>query len=184
MNCESINATFFGFVVLASLLQSSCVFSLTDRYRICPSSLTIHTTWFIFAKSSATVFLLHAPGQRLEIYIPLLYDITHAKLHYDTQSKSCPFIMHAAPDQRKVLEPPLHMLFAYLKEEKRIRIHLNQNPKMIIEGKIVGFDEFMNIVLDDAYEIYLNTKSRAPLGTTMLRGECVGIVHEVPHVYE
>ena len=92
--------------------------------------------------------------------------------------------MHAPPDQRKALEPPLHILFGYLKEEKRVRVHLNQNSKMIIEGKLVGFDEFMNIVLDDAYEIYLNKKSRSALGTLMLRGECVGIVHEAPHTYQ
>lgn len=92
--------------------------------------------------------------------------------------------MHAPPDQRKALEPPLHMLFGYLKEEKRVRIHLNQNPKMIIEGKLVGFDEFMNVVLDDAQEIYLNKKSHADIGTVMLRGECVGLVHEAPHKYE
>jgi small nuclear ribonucleoprotein E len=92
--------------------------------------------------------------------------------------------MHSAPDQRKLLEPPLHILFGYLKEEKRIRIHLNQNNKMVIEGKIVGFDEFMNIVLQDAVEVYLNNGSQIHLGTTLLRGECVGIVHAVPHTYD
>jgi small nuclear ribonucleoprotein E len=83
-----------------------------------------------------------------------------------------------------VLEPPLHILFGYLKEAKRIRIHLNQNNKMVIEGRIVGFDEFMNIVLEDAREIYLRDDSHVPLGRTMLRGECVGIVHAAPHTYE
>ena len=52
---------------------------------------------------------------------------------------------------------------------------------MVIEGKIVGFDEFMNIVLDDAVEIYLTKHESMPLGRMLLRGECVGIVHEAPH---
>ena len=89
--------------------------------------------------------------------------------------------MHAPPNPQKAMQPPLHMLFGYLKEEKRIRIHLNQNSKMVIEGKIVGFDEFMNIVLDDAVEIYLTKHESMPLGRMLLRGECVGIVHEAPH---
>jgi 5'-nucleotidase len=78
----------------------------------------------------------------------------------------------------------VNRLSGYLKEEKRIRIHLNQNSKMVIEGKIVGFDEFMNIVLEDADEIYLTKGSRLHLGRMMLRGECVGIVHEAPRAYE
>jgi small nuclear ribonucleoprotein E len=92
--------------------------------------------------------------------------------------------MHAAPDQRKLLEPPLHFLFGYLKEEKRIRIHLHKNNKMVIEGKIIGFDEFMNIVLQEAFEVYLDSGTRTPLGTILLRGECVGIIHCVPRQYE
>jgi small nuclear ribonucleoprotein E len=91
---------------------------------------------------------------------------------------------HAGPDQRKLLEPPLHFFIGYLKEEKRIRIHLNKNNKMVVDGKIVWFDECMNIVLQDAYEIYLGTDQRTLLGTMLLWGECVGSVHCVPHTYE
>jgi small nuclear ribonucleoprotein E len=71
-----------------------------------------------------------------------------------------------------------------LKEEKRIRIHIHQNNKMVIEGKIVGFNEFINIVLQDAFEVHLRSGARIPLGTMLLRGDCVGIVHVVPHTYE
>jgi small nuclear ribonucleoprotein E len=92
--------------------------------------------------------------------------------------------MHSAPDQRKASEPPLHVLFGYLKQESRIRIHLNENNKVVIEGKIIGFDEFMNIVLDDAWEVYLRDDSRLHMGRMLLRGECVGIVHVIPHLFE
>ena len=86
--------------------------------------------------------------------------------------------MYHGLDIRKPLEPPLHVLFGYLKEGQRIRIYINQNTKMIMEGTIQGFDEFMNIVLGDAIEIYSDGKS-LELGTTMLRGECVGIIHTI-----
>lgn len=33
-----------------------------------------------------------------------------------------------------------------------------------MEGHIVGFDEYMNIVLDDAEEVYVKTKTRKQVG--------------------
>lgn len=35
---------------------------------------------------------------------------------------------------------------------------------MRMEGHIVGFDEYMNIVLDDAEEVYMKTKARKQIG--------------------
>lgn len=87
--------------------------------------------------------------------------------------------MYRAVDNSKILEPPLHVLFGYLKEGSRIRVHLNKNNKMCIEGTLLGFDEFMNLVLDDAYEIYLASDTKIPLGKTMLRGEVIAIVHPI-----
>ena len=92
--------------------------------------------------------------------------------------------MYHAPDARKALEPPLPVLFGYLKEGQRIRIYLNQNNKMVLEGKILGFDEFMNIVLGDAVEVYLRSNKRFTLGTTMLRGECVGLIHGIQNTID
>ncbi|CAI9551688.1 unnamed protein product [Staurois parvus] len=39
---------------------------------------------------------------------------------------------------------------------------------MRIEGCIIGFDEYMNLLLDDAEEIHLKTKSRKQLDTLPL----------------
>ena len=35
---------------------------------------------------------------------------------------------------------------------------------MRMEGHIVGFDEYMNIVLDDAEEVYMKTSTRKQVG--------------------
>lgn len=35
---------------------------------------------------------------------------------------------------------------------------------MHMEGHIVGFDEYMNIVLDDAEEVYVKTNTRKQIG--------------------
>ncbi|RMX44663.1 hypothetical protein pdam_00002728 [Pocillopora damicornis] len=45
----------------------------------------------------------------------------------------------------------------------RIQIWLYEQVNMRIEGHIIGFDEYMNLVLDDAEEVHLKTKKRRPL---------------------
>uniref|UniRef100_A0A8C9PUX3 Small nuclear ribonucleoprotein E n=1 Tax=Spermophilus dauricus TaxID=99837 RepID=A0A8C9PUX3_SPEDA len=42
---------------------------------------------------------------------------------------------------------------------------------MRIEGCIIGFNEYMDLVLDDAEEIHSKTKSRKQLGWIMLKGD-------------
>lgn len=44
---------------------------------------------------------------------------------------------------------------------------------------VQGFDEYMNVVLDDAVEINLKKKSRTPLGRILLKGENITLVHTV-----
>jgi hypothetical protein len=43
---------------------------------------------------------------------------------------------------------------------------------MRIEGRIIGFDEYMNLVLDEAEEISLKKKTRKPLGDSSFRLQC------------
>ena len=40
-----------------------------------------------------------------------------------------------------------------LQKKTRIRIWIYEDPTIQMEGIIIGFDEYMNIVLDDAIEI-------------------------------
>lgn len=48
-----------------------------------------------------------------------------------------------------------------------------------MEGKILGFDEYMNMVLDEAEEIHTKRKSRRPVGRVMLKGENISLMREV-----
>lgn len=41
-----------------------------------------------------------------------------------------------------------------------------------------GFDEYMNIVLDDAFEVYTKTGNRRRLGRIMLKGDCVTLIQK------
>jgi small nuclear ribonucleoprotein E len=43
---------------------------------------------------------------------------------------------------------PLAVIFRFLQSKARVEIWLYDNEDIRLEGKILGFDEFMNIVLD------------------------------------
>jgi small nuclear ribonucleoprotein E len=48
-----------------------------------------------------------------------------------------------------------------------------------LEGHIVGFDEYMNLVLDDAEEYHMRTKNRKALGRLMLKGDNITLIQNV-----
>ena len=47
---------------------------------------------------------------------------------------------------------------------------------MRIEGKILGFDEFMNVVLDEADEVKLKAGTRRSVGRIMLKGDNISVI--------
>ena len=59
----------------------------------------------------------------------------------------------------------------------------NETADMRMEGVIVGFDEFMNLVLDDAEEVHMKAKdasaSRRPLGRILLKGDTITLLQQV-----
>ena len=57
--------------------------------------------------------------------------------------------------------------------DKRLRIKLNANR--IITGKLRGYDQFMNLVLEEAVQIINseNSNENEDLGTIMIRGNSV-----------
>ena len=50
---------------------------------------------------------------------------------------------------------------------------------MQLEGQIIGFDEYMNLVLDEAEEIDVKKKTRRPLGRTLLKGDNITLMMSV-----
>lgn len=65
---------------------------------------------------------------------------------------------------------PLAVIFKFLQTKARVEIWLYDNNEFRLEGRILGFDEFMNIVLDDTYEIKTKTKVSRPLGKILIKG--------------
>lgn len=61
--------------------------------------------------------------------------------------------------RNKVLLPPINFIFKLLQQHSTVQIWLYEQLGMRIEGKIRGFDEFMNLVVDDAVEVKQSTKA-------------------------
>jgi small nuclear ribonucleoprotein E len=61
-------------------------------------------------------------------------------------------------------------------QKSRIQFWLFEQKDMRIEGRIIGFDEYMNLVLDDAEEICLKKKTRKPLGRILLKGDNITLM--------
>uniref|UniRef100_A0A667WGI5 Small nuclear ribonucleoprotein E n=1 Tax=Myripristis murdjan TaxID=586833 RepID=A0A667WGI5_9TELE len=76
---------------------------------------------------------------------------------------------------QKVMVQPI-VSFHY---RSRIQVWLYEQVNMRIEGCIIGFDEYMNLVLDDAEEVHMKTKNRKPLGRIMLKGDNITLLQSV-----
>lgn len=84
---------------------------------------------------------------------------------------------------RKVLLPPINFIFKLLQSHATVKIWLYEQLAIRIEGKIRGFDEFMNLVIDDAVEVKQITKTnpeekRRQLGQILLKGDNVSLIQE------
>jgi len=81
---------------------------------------------------------------------------------------------------RKTLLAPIHFIFKLLQQRSTVSIWLYEQLAIRIEGKIRGFDEFMNLVIDEAVEVQLATKEkeekRRHLGQILLKGDNVSLI--------
>jgi len=49
---------------------------------------------------------------------------------------------------------PIEVIFRYLQQQTPVSVWLYDNSDFRIQGKIAGFDEFMNVVMADAEEVW------------------------------
>ena len=74
---------------------------------------------------------------------------------------------------------PITLIFRFLQTKARIQIMLYEQTDLRIEGRIIGFDEYMNLVLDDAEEISIKKKTRKQLGRILLKGDNITLMFNV-----
>mmetsp|Transcript_5137 Transcript_5137/g.15013 ORF Transcript_5137/g.15013 Transcript_5137/m.15013 type:complete len:89 (+) Transcript_5137:66-332(+) len=77
---------------------------------------------------------------------------------------------------QKIMTQPINLIFRFLQNKTRVQIWLYENTELRIEGKIVGFDEYMNLVLDEAEELLMKKKERKPLGRILLKGDSITLM--------
>lgn len=70
--------------------------------------------------------------------------------------------------------PPINLIFKFLQQQSLVNIWLYEQTQSRIQGKIRGFDEFMNIVIDDAVEICNGNKEE--LGRILLKGDNITLI--------
>ncbi|SHO77432.1 Similar to S.cerevisiae protein SME1 (Core Sm protein Sm E) [Malassezia sympodialis ATCC 42132] len=74
--------------------------------------------------------------------------------------------------QQRVMLQPINVIFRHLQQQTRVSLWLYDNIEYRIEGKIIGFDEFMNVTLAEAEEVPCSAeKARKPLGRLLLKGD-------------
>lgn len=79
-------------------------------------------------------------------------------------------------DQRVAI-PPINHIFKCLQQLAVVTVALYEQPDVSIRGTIRGFDEFMNVVLEDAVEIrHDHNDAETVLGRMLLKGDNISIV--------
>ncbi|WFD44401.1 hypothetical protein MPSI1_003069 [Malassezia psittaci] len=58
--------------------------------------------------------------------------------------------------QQRTTIQPINVIFRHLQQQTRVSLWLYDNVDFRLEGKIIGFDEFMNITLAEAVEVRNN----------------------------
>ncbi|KAF8321765.1 Sm-like ribonucleoprotein [Clavulina sp. PMI_390] len=84
--------------------------------------------------------------------------------------------------QQRVMVQPINVIFKNLQTKTRILVWLHDNADMRIEGRIIGFDEFMNLIIEDAEEVGIGKsadKPRRSLGRILLKGDNITLIQPV-----
>mmetsp|Transcript_17448 Transcript_17448/g.23530 ORF Transcript_17448/g.23530 Transcript_17448/m.23530 type:complete len:80 (-) Transcript_17448:206-445(-) len=71
---------------------------------------------------------------------------------------------------------PIFLIFKFFQTKARVEVWLHENTDLRIEGKIIGFDEFMNVVLDEGTEVYGKKATRRDIGRIVIKGDNIALI--------
>ncbi|CEG62982.1 hypothetical protein CU097_004972 [Rhizopus azygosporus] len=77
---------------------------------------------------------------------------------------------------QKIMVQPINLIFRYLQNKSRVQIWLFEKTDLRIEGQIIGFDEFMNLVLEAAEEVDVKNQTRVKIGRILLKGDNITLI--------
>merc|ERR1712071_155620 len=81
---------------------------------------------------------------------------------------------------QKVMVQPINLLFRFFQKKLRVQIWLYDVVNARLEGIVIGFDEYMNLVLDEAEEINVKTHSKRQIGKILLKGDNITLIQQAP----
>ena len=87
-------------------------------------------------------------------------------------------IMSGRNKVKKPMTLPINLIFKLLQDQKRVTIWLYEDTKTRLEGQIIGFDEYMNVTLDNAAEVDVKTGGKEELGRLLLKGDTITLIQE------
>ena len=77
---------------------------------------------------------------------------------------------------QSVMLQPVNLIFRYLQNQTPVVVWVDEDVNTRIEGQIVGFDEYMNLVLDEATEVHTKRGPSKTLGRIMLKGDNITLI--------
>eukprot|EP00884_Botryococcus_braunii_P011346 jgi/Botrbrau1/20211/Bobra.31_1s0008.1 len=81
------------------------------------------------------------------------------------------------PKVKRIMTQPINLIFRFLQSRQKVQIWLFEHNDLRIEGRIIGFDEYMNLVLEEAEEVSMKKKSsRKQLGRILLKGDNITLM--------
>ena len=83
------------------------------------------------------------------------------------------------PPLSSQISPHLTSNALYPAQKKtRVKIWLYEDTRMALEGQIIGFDEYMNFVLEGATEVDTKTGKKNEVGRILLKGDAISVLQE------
>ena len=82
---------------------------------------------------------------------------------------------------QRIMTQPINLIFRFLQTKSRVLVGLFEHTATgdVIEGQIVGFDEYMNLVLDEAEEVNKKKGTRKTIGRILLKGDNITMMVNV-----
>jgi len=100
-------------------------------------------------------------------------------LNSDSSANAHPFSIIISNDSFLVLSLPTTIISqCIVQDKKRVKIWLYEDTRMKLEGQIIGFDEYMNMTLDDAVEVDTKTGKKSEIGRILLKGDAITLLQE------
>ena len=71
----------------------------------------------------------------------------------------------------------IEYIFKFMEQKVKIEIFVVDMPNIRFQGIVRGFDEWMNLVLEQTVEINVKNDTKKSLGRILLKGESISVMH-------